>query len=145
MVVPSALHALFSAPAVTCIPSLLAPSRRTCPHRLHRPASCLPHAHQVYLGAPNARDFAPGNRSFINALDFATPAALASFLLRLADNESLYNTYTEWRQQLAVSQSFACAVESDLTLMDEASLLCRACRAGAQQARHRCPGTRFMA
>ena len=52
----------------------------------------------VYLGAPNAHVYAPANHSFIDALDFESPKALADFLILVASNSSLYNSYTSWRQ-----------------------------------------------
>jgi hypothetical protein len=87
----------------------------------------------VYLGAPNARKFAPANNSFIDALDFATPAALADFLRHVAANQSLYHSYTLWRRSPRLLDKFLCAVQTDLTLMDAGSLLCRACRLAVQR------------
>jgi len=81
----------------------------------------------VYLGAPNARDFAPANHSFIDALDFESPQHLAQFLQRVAADDMLYEAYNMWRQTRSVSAHFMRAVEHDLTLMDSGSVLCRTC------------------
>jgi hypothetical protein len=51
----------------------------------------------VYLGAPNIDDFAPGDNSFINAADWKSPKALAEYLIELAENESAYARYLEWK------------------------------------------------
>jgi Glycosyltransferase family 10 (fucosyltransferase) C-term/Fucosyltransferase, N-terminal len=53
----------------------------------------------VYLGAPTAERFAPGERCFINALDFATPKALAEELLAIAADENLEASYHAWRER----------------------------------------------
>ena len=79
------------------------------------------------MGAPNAKEYAPGEHAFIDALDFDSPQALARFLLTVAANDTLYNSYHEWRQGKRLSEKFMCAVSSDLTLMDEDSALCRTC------------------
>ena len=51
----------------------------------------------VYLGAPNINDFAPGDRCFINASDFNSPASLAEYLLAVSKDEALYQSYFEWK------------------------------------------------
>lgn len=53
----------------------------------------------VYLGAPTIDRFAPGERCFINVLDFASPKALADALLAIAADERLEATYHEWRNK----------------------------------------------
>jgi len=52
-------------------------------------SGCIP----VYLGAPNIGDFAPGERCFVNACDFETPARLADFI-KQADPEE----FQSWRR-----------------------------------------------
>lgn len=56
---------------------------------------CVP----VYMGAPNADDFAPGNHCFVNAADFSGPKELAEFLLELNEDDEAYNAYHAWRKQ----------------------------------------------
>lgn len=87
---------------------------------------------QVYLGAPNAKDYAPGAHAFIDALDFDSPESLAKFLVTVAGNDTLYNSYHKWRHAATLSEGFTCAVESDLTLMDKESALCRTCTLAAK-------------
>lgn len=53
----------------------------------------------VYLGAPNIEDhFLPKN-SFINVNDFSTTQELARYLIKVANNETLYNSYHAWRKE----------------------------------------------
>jgi hypothetical protein len=49
----------------------------------------------VYFGAPNIEDFAPGDHCFIDASQFASAKALATFLTSMTDDE--YMRYHEWR------------------------------------------------
>ncbi len=51
----------------------------------------------VYRGAPNADQFAPGERCFINALDFGSPRELADYLNVLAGDPDRYDTYLAWK------------------------------------------------
>ena len=48
----------------------------------------------IYLGAPNIEEFAPGDKCFINAQDFASPAQLAEFVQQADPAE-----YHHWRQR----------------------------------------------
>ena len=50
----------------------------------------------IYLGAPNAADYAPPN-SFINALEY-TPKDLAALITELDGDEEMYNSYFDWRR-----------------------------------------------
>ena len=50
----------------------------------------------IYLGAPNAADFAPPH-SFINALEY-TPLQLATLIRELEVDEQKYKSYFEWRR-----------------------------------------------
>jgi len=52
----------------------------------------------IYLGAPNVEDFAPGDRCIINAIDFATPRALAEHLIALSQDDCAYLSYFEWKE-----------------------------------------------
>jgi hypothetical protein len=53
----------------------------------------------VYLGAPNIADFAPGENCFINASGWESPESLARYLLEVAQDESLYCNYLEWKEK----------------------------------------------
>lgn len=83
----------------------------------------------VYLGAPNARQYAPVPNSFISALDFEGPAALASFLIELAADEARYKSFSAWRHDspMKIQQSFKDAMQYDPVRLDNQSLLCRMC------------------
>lgn len=48
----------------------------------------------VYLGAPNIEQFAPGENCFVNANDFTSPVALASFL-----RDANPSDFHQWRTQ----------------------------------------------
>lgn len=52
----------------------------------------------VYLGAPNAKAFAPPN-SFIDASAFSGPKDLADYLRHLLRNPAEYDAYLEWRKK----------------------------------------------
>ena len=83
----------------------------------------------VYLGAPNAERYAPAPHSFINALDFEGPEALANFLKKLADDEARYGAYQAWKRgrPVRVAPGFAAAMRHDLVRLDGGSVLCRLC------------------
>lgn len=51
----------------------------------------------VYLGAPNVLDHVPSH-SIILVNDFSSAQQLISYLTKLAYNQTLYNTYHEWRK-----------------------------------------------
>jgi hypothetical protein len=53
----------------------------------------------VYLGAPNIRDFAPGEKCYIDAADFDSPKALADHLLALDRDDAAYAEYLEWKRR----------------------------------------------
>ncbi|MBB5440787.1 hypothetical protein HDC92_004491 [Pedobacter sp. AK017] len=52
----------------------------------------------VYMGADNIEDLSPGEHCYINVNDFANPAALASYLKKLNEDELAYNAYFEWKK-----------------------------------------------
>lgn len=52
----------------------------------------------VYRGAPNVAAFAPGDRCFINAVDFSSPAELAAYLNRLNEHDEAYQEYLTWKR-----------------------------------------------
>ena len=89
----------------------------------------LTDAVMVYLGAPNAERYAPAPGSFVNALDFEGPAALAEFLTALAGDEARYGAYQAWKRgrPVRVSEGFAASMRQDLMHLDEDSMLCRLC------------------
>jgi hypothetical protein len=53
----------------------------------------------VYLGAPNVAQLAPSPGSFIDVRDFPDPAALAKYLLELADDDEAYERHLEWKRE----------------------------------------------
>eukprot|EP01116_Phalansterium_solitarium_P020913 TRINITY_DN6341_c0_g1_i1.p1 TRINITY_DN6341_c0_g1~~TRINITY_DN6341_c0_g1_i1.p1 ORF type:complete len:526 (+),score=140.93 TRINITY_DN6341_c0_g1_i1:140-1717(+) len=50
----------------------------------------------IYRGAPNAKQFAPGNHSVIWWDDFASVKDLADYILKVASNQQLYDEYFEY-------------------------------------------------
>ena len=69
----------------------------------------------VVLGAPNVGEFAPADRCFVDVADFAGPADLAAFLVRLAGDESRYAGYLAWKTSglRAAYRDMVGAVEDD--------------------------------
>jgi Glycosyltransferase family 10 (fucosyltransferase) C-term/Fucosyltransferase, N-terminal len=51
----------------------------------------------VYRGAPEVAELAPAPGSYIDAADFASPAALAARLDRLSGDDAAYGGYHAWR------------------------------------------------
>ena len=51
----------------------------------------------VYFGAPNVREHAPKN-SLILVNDFPNTEALFQYLVKVANNKTLYSSYHEWRR-----------------------------------------------
>ena len=51
----------------------------------------------VYRGAPNVQQYSPAPRSFIDVNDFPSVGALGRHLKKLLTNDSLYESYFEWR------------------------------------------------
>ncbi len=81
----------------------------------------------VVWGAPEIADFMPGGPgSFINALDFASPQALANHLLMLDHNQTAYLAYFKWRQRRP-SLNFLYLQSQSFTNLGEHSWPCRAC------------------
>ena len=52
----------------------------------------------VYRGAPNVRDFAPGEHCFVNVEAYDSPRALADFLNRCYADDDLYEQFYTWRR-----------------------------------------------
>ena len=65
----------------------------------------------VYRGAPNVAAFAPANRCFINAADFAGPIELAAYLNWLNEHDEAYQEYLAWKYT-GLSPSFQTLVTS---------------------------------
>ena len=68
----------------------------------------------MYLGAPNVAEFAPGNNSFIDIREYASPEHLADTLLAMAADAALYNRLLAWRQH-GVTQSFQRLMDMSMT------------------------------
>ncbi|XP_066978429.1 alpha-(1,3)-fucosyltransferase C-like isoform X2 [Macrobrachium rosenbergii] len=59
----------------------------------------------VVFGGGNYSAVAP-NHSFINARDFESPKALASYLRAVANNSTLFNSYFKWKRDYVVESGF---------------------------------------
>lgn len=64
----------------------------------------------IYLGAPNIKDFAPGNNCFVDVRQFENPKSLAEYIKKCYDDEQLYAKFFEWRNQ-PLRQSFLSKVK----------------------------------
>lgn len=53
----------------------------------------------VYLGAPNIAAFAPGETSFLDVMNFENPKALAAFINACYKDDTLYNSFFEWKKK----------------------------------------------
>ena len=83
----------------------------------------------VVWAAPEAKDFMVGGEtSIIHAMDFASPEALARFLVDLDADHERYLSYfryrTDWRLQ---NRNFAPLDHFDLTGRGQDSFVCRTC------------------
>jgi alpha-1,3-fucosyltransferase 10 len=70
----------------------------------------------IYRGAPDVADFVPAG-SYIDAADFASPAALADHLRQVLKDEDAYARYFEWRTRPLPS-----ALTDRLALLEEPAL-----------------------
>ncbi|KAK7065536.1 hypothetical protein SK128_001018 [Halocaridina rubra] len=59
----------------------------------------------VVFGGGNYSLVAP-HSSYINAMDFETPQDLAYYLQRVASNQTLYNSYFNWKRRYSVELGF---------------------------------------
>ncbi|GAM22303.1 hypothetical protein SAMD00019534_054780 [Acytostelium subglobosum LB1] len=64
----------------------------------------LPHAYlgqslPVYMGADNVEEWTAGHNSIIRTDQFKSPRDLADYLIKVSENETLYNSYFEWKTQ----------------------------------------------
>lgn len=91
----------------------------------------------VVWGAPEADDFMPGGpSSYINALDFPTPAALADHLVALDRNPQAYLRHFDWRQSRGgpgPTQRFQQMQRHSFVALGADSWPCRMCRAYRQK------------
>ena len=53
----------------------------------------------IYFGAPNIHSFSPGENCFVDVTTFETPYKLAEFINRCYIDNSLYNSFFEWKQK----------------------------------------------
>ena len=53
----------------------------------------------IYKGAPNVRDFIPGENCFLDVNLFSAPKELAEFIEECYKNDKLYMQYYEWRKK----------------------------------------------
>lgn len=53
----------------------------------------------IYLGAPNVRQFLPGDNCFINVQDFSTPKELSLFLNKCYTQNDTFLHFHEWRKK----------------------------------------------
>jgi len=81
----------------------------------------------VYMGAPNIDNFVPFPHSYINTRDFKSPQELASFLLKVAEDEKLYLSYFGWNNATKLSKGF-----EDLFNHCRATAFCRLCKKAYQ-------------
>ena len=82
----------------------------------------------IYLGAPNAEDYAPAPHSFVNALDFDSPGSLSVYLKYLSQNDTAYRSYLDWKSKnTPLNKNFLIAVSRSYERLDNQSLLCRVC------------------
>lgn len=52
----------------------------------------------VYWGTPSINKYMPDSHSYIYAMDFAGPKELAAYLKEVASNQTLYDSYFEWKK-----------------------------------------------
>ena len=52
----------------------------------------------VVWSSLSAHMYTPGKDSYIDAADFESPEALANYLVKVRNNETLYNSFFAWRQ-----------------------------------------------
>lgn len=86
----------------------------------------------VVWGAPEAADFLPGGRgSFIDALDYESPRALADHLMALDLDDGAYLRHFAWRSARrgpGVTARFAALQRQSFTALGADSWPCRLCR-----------------
>lgn len=84
----------------------------------------------VYWGSPSVEDIVPFEHAFINAADYATPEALAQYMLKVSNDPVLYESYFEWKKESMVTEEVRAAFQAvvDMTAYKFTSM-CRICRA----------------
>jgi len=80
----------------------------------------------VVWGAPNVHEYEPGPNSFVNALDFESPLALAEYLVFLDKNDDEYLKFHHWRK-LGPSQTFVRLGNFNFAQPGNTSWMCRTC------------------
>lgn len=53
----------------------------------------------IYRGAPNSRDYAPGDHSYINTYNFTSARELADYIKHVGNDPKLYAEFFEWRKK----------------------------------------------
>ena len=53
----------------------------------------------IYYGAPNIKEFMPGENCFVNARDFNNPYELSLYLNDCCNDENLYQTFFYWKDK----------------------------------------------
>jgi len=85
----------------------------------------------VVWGAPEAALFLPGgSASYVNALEFATPQALADYLVWLDGNHTRYLEYFAWRAKLpkVSNADFLALQHFDFEANGADSFICKTCQ-----------------
>jgi len=85
----------------------------------------------VVWGAPEAALFLPGGRaSYVSALEFATPQALAEYLVWLDGNHTRYLEYFAWRARLPnlANADFLALQHFDFEAAGADSFICKTCQ-----------------
>ena len=87
----------------------------------------------VVWGAPEAADFMPGGPgSFINAMDYESPKALAEHLMALDLDDGAYVRHFAWRTSRrgpGITERFAAMQDQSFTTLGARSWPCRLCTA----------------
>jgi glycosyltransferase involved in cell wall biosynthesis len=53
----------------------------------------------IYLGAPNIEDFVPGENCFVDVRQFENPKRLAEFIKACYEDQSLYDSFFDWKKK----------------------------------------------
>jgi hypothetical protein len=82
----------------------------------------------VYLGAPNARSYAPSPGAFIHANAFPSVAALAAYIHRVDSDPTLFASFLAWRQRpLLLDNPLRWAYNRSVLSGGSSSVACRTC------------------
>lgn len=84
----------------------------------------------VVWSSPGVEDFLPGGLgSFVFALNFSSPAQLASHLLHLDQHDDEYLQHFEWRNRSQLSREFVEQAKYNLLNRGKHGFVCRLCEA----------------